>query len=127
MTEPSSPDQPTPIGLVLEVDPELRKTLAQRAGGRVLVIDAFRSWQCGTWIGDVTVEWWASAPGPDFAVVDAVEGVPVFVHRRLVRILAAARPRLRRGLLPFFGTVALELERPELWIDYLDRPGAWQP
>ena len=111
----------------LRLGPSLEGRLGPMSAGRVLVIDAFRSWQCGTWIGDLTVEWWLTRPGDSFVSVAQLEGVPVLVHRRLVRILEAADATLVRSRLPFFGGVHLELARPELWIDYLDRPIAWRP
>ncbi len=111
----------------LRLAASLEGRLAEIGEGRVLVIDAYRSWQCGTWIGDLTVEWWLKRPGDNFVVVAHFEGVPILVHRRLVRILEAADATLVRSRLPFFGSVHLELARPELWIDYLDRPMAWRP
>ena len=97
------------------------------ADDRVLVIDAYRSWSCGTWVGDLTAEWWSKQPGDSFIAVAQLEGVPVLVHRRLVRIFEAAGATLVRSRLPFFGGVHVELARPELWLDYLDRPIAWRP
>ena len=111
----------------LSLAPSLEGRFSGMAEGRVLAIDAYRSWQCGTWIGDLTVEWWRKRPADNFIVVAQFEGVPVLVHRRLVRILEAADATLVRSKLPLFGGVRLELARPELWIDYLDRPIAWRP
>jgi hypothetical protein len=111
----------------LSLASSLEGKLAGIADDRVLVIDAYRSWHCGTWIGDLTVEWWRQRPGDNFVAIAELEGVPVLVHQRLVRILDAAGATLVRSRLPFFGAVHLELARPELWLDYLDRPIAWRP
>ena len=91
----------------------------------MLVIDSFRTWSCGTWVGDLTVEWWRSAPGDDFVEAAAIEGVAVFIRRRLARVLEAAGVTIARNRLPLFGGLRVELDRPELWIDYLDRPRVW--
>lgn len=111
--------------MIIRLDPSLVGRLAERADGRVLVIDAFRSWQCGTWIGDLTAEWWRSSPDDPFVAAPALEGVPVYVHRRLVRLLETAGASVVRSRLPFFGGLGVTLDRPELWIDYLDRPLDW--
>lgn len=111
----------------LSLGSSLEGRLAGMADGRVLVIDAYRSWSCGTWVGDLTAEWRAKQPGDEFVAVAQLEGVPVLVHRRLVRVLEAAGATLVRSRLPFFGGIHLELARPELWFDYLDRPIAWRP
>ncbi len=111
----------------VRLDPSLLGTFAERAAGRALVIDAFRSWQCGTWIGDLTAEWWRTAPDDPFVALTPLEGVPVYAHRRLVRLLEAAGACVVRSRLAFLGRLRLTLDRPELWIDYLDRPVAWAP
>jgi hypothetical protein len=111
----------------LSLASSLEGKLAGIAEERVLVIDAYRSWSCGTWIGDLTAEWWRQRPGDNFVEAAQLEGVPVLVHRRLARILEAAGATLVSSRLPFFGGVHLELARPELWLDYLDRPIAWRP
>ncbi len=54
-------------------------------------------------------------------------GVIVFVRERLVRLLDAAGATVARGRLSFSAGLRIELDRAELWIDYLDRPLAWVP
>jgi hypothetical protein len=107
------------------VDPSLAGSLAARADGRVIVIGCFRSWQCGTWVGDITVDWRWERPGEAYAEAVPVEGVQLFVDRRVAPVLELADPTLTRARLPFFGGLAVELGRPELWIDWLDRPGSF--
>ena len=107
------------------LDPALRSSLSERSGGQVLVIDAFRSWQCGTWIGDLTVKWRDAEPGPEFAELAPLEGIRLFANRRLLRLLRDGGATLRRGRLPFRGGLTLTLDHPELWIDYLDRPSSF--
>lgn len=106
------------------VEPALRASLAALGEGRLIAIDSFRSWQCGTWIGDLTVEWRAAAPGADFVECAPIEGVRVFANRRLLRLLDEAGPVLRRSGLPFQRGLGISLARGELWIDYLDHPSS---
>lgn len=111
----------------IRLDPSLEGSLVGRADGRVLVIDDFRSWSCGTWIGDLTIGWSRTPPGDRFVELAPLEGVPVFTRRRLIRLLDAAGPTVTRSHAPLFGGLRIGLDRPELWIDYLDRPQAWGP
>lgn len=118
---------PIPRSLVpIGIDATLRGSLARRAAGRDLVIDAFRSWQCGTWVGDLTAEWRRGRPGDDYAELEPIEGVRVHVRRRLLGLLHAAGPTIVASRIPLLGGLAVSLERPELWIDYLDRPSAFE-
>ena len=112
--------------LAVGIDPAIRGSLARRAAGRHLVVDGSRSWQCGTWIGDLTVQWWRREPGGDYAALQPLEGVRVFARRRLLGLLRLAGPTLVASRLPIWGGLAITLERPELWIDYLDRPSAFE-
>jgi len=112
----------TPAIVSVGVEPDLRASLAFLAAGRLIAIDSFRSWHCGTWIGDLTVQWRAAEPGLDFAELAPLEGVRIFAHRRLLRLLHEAGPVLRRGGLPFHRGLGISLTRGELWIDYLDHP-----
>ncbi len=111
----------------LRLDPSILTSRAKRSDHRLLVIDSYRTWCCGTWVGDLTVEWRASPPGGSFVAVAPVEGVAVFVRERLVRLLDAAGATVARSRLPFSAGLRIELDRAELWIDYLDRPLAWVP
>ena len=120
--------RPAPIPrsvLALGIDHSLRGSLARRAAGRHIVIDGFRSWRCGTWVGDVTVEWRRRERGEDFAALEPLEGVRVFAKRELLGLLRLAGPTLVPSRLPILGGLAMTLEQPELWIDFLDRPSAF--
>lgn len=107
------------------VDRALRSSLPALAAGRSLVIDSFRLWQCGTWVGDLTVEWWAAEPGPEFAELASLDGVRLFANRRLLRLLRDGEAMLRRGRLPFRRGLAVTLEHGELWIDFLEHPSSF--
>jgi len=88
----------------------------------MLVIDAYRTWNCGTWIGDVTASWSAGVPRGDFVAAEPVDGVPVVVRSTLTDLLDRAGASVQpAGFLRRDG-VRVELDRPELWIDWLDHP-----
>jgi hypothetical protein len=107
----------------LGVEPTLRTSLAQIANGRVLVIDYFASRRCSVVIGDLTGDFEDTPPAPGFVELANIEGVRVFAEARLLAVLVDAGSTLRLGGLPFARHVAVELDRPERWIDFLDRPG----
>ena len=109
--------------LSIGVDPALRARLARLAAGRVLVIDYFASRRCSVVIGDLTGGFEARPPGSGYTELAGIEGVRVFVESRLLPTLEAAGPTLRLGGPPFARHLAVELEQPERWIDFLDGPG----
>ena len=109
----------------LRLDRSLEGSLAAQAAGRVIVIDAYRNWSCGTWIGDVTARWERTAPDRGFVMVASVDGVPVAVNEAVLGLLDAAGPTLRGGGRFRRNGLRVELDRPELWIDYLNRPATF--
>ena len=111
----------------VEVNTALRSSLRRLAAGRILVIDSFRSWCCGTWIGDLTVEWWTTEPDTEFVELAPIEGIRLFAKRRLLGLIGDAGVVLRWGRFSFRRGLAVELRRPELWIDYLDHPARFDP
>lgn len=111
--------------VVVGIEPSLRSSLAEQACGRSLVIDSYRSWQCGTWIGDLTVGWARVDLGPDYVELAPLDGVRLFADRRLLGFLRAAGPVVRLGGLPFRRRLGIDLERPDLWIDYLEHPASF--
>jgi len=104
------------------LDPSLRGHLAGLASGRVLVVDYFASRRCSVVIGDLTCELRAGPPAGDFAELAAIEGVRLFVEQRLLAMMADAGPSLRVVGPPFMRHLAVELEEPERWIDFLEGP-----
>jgi hypothetical protein len=105
------------------LDPSLRASLGSLAAGRVLVLDYFASRRCSVVIGDLTCELRAAPPAGDFVELAPIQGVRLFVEQRLLAILADAGPSLRLAGPPFARHLAVELEEPERWIDFLDGPG----
>ena len=111
----------------LRLDRSLQGSLAARAAGRIVVIDAYRTWNCGTWVGDLTAKLADAAPGDGFTELAPVDGVPAYANAGVVRLLDTAGASLH-AVGRFRGSgLRVELDRPELWIDYLEHPGAWAP
>jgi hypothetical protein len=107
----------------LGVEPTLRGSLAQLANGRVLVLDYFASRRCNIVIGDLTGDFEDTPPGMGYVELASIESVPVFAESRLLAVLGDAGTTLRWGGPPFARHLALELDRPERWIDFLEGPG----
>jgi hypothetical protein len=105
------------------VELDLRGTLAQRARGGVVVVDYFATKRCSVAVGDVTASFRSDVPRAAFVELAAVEGVRVFVEERLLDTLAEAGPTLRLSGPPFARHLSVSLDRPELWINFLGRPG----
>jgi hypothetical protein len=107
----------------LGVEPTLRGLLAQMANGRVIVIDYFASRRCSVVIGDLTGDFRDTPPGRGYVELSSVEGVRVFAESRLLAVFGEAGSSLRLGGPPFARHLALDLDRPERWIDFLEGPG----
>jgi hypothetical protein len=107
----------------LGVEPMLRGSLARLADGRALVIDYFASQRCSVVIGDLTCDFRAMPSDPGYLEMASIEGVRVFAESRLLAILGDAGASLRSAGPPFARHLAVELDRPERWIDFLERPG----
>ena len=108
------------------LDRSLEGSLAARAAGRVIVIDAYRNWNCGTWIGDLTARFGAEPPDGGFVEAEPVEGVRVLVRANLARLLGEAGASLHGGGLFRRSGLRVQLDRPELWISWLEQPTAWR-
>ncbi len=107
----------------LGVEPALRGSLAQLADGRMIVIDYFASQRCNVVIGDLTGDFGRARPGPGYVELAGIEGVRVFVEERLLPVLRDGGPSLCMAGPPFARHLSVHLDRPELWIDFLERPG----
>jgi hypothetical protein len=107
------------------VDVRLRPSLAERAAGRALVIDYFASRRCGVVVGDLTAGFVGQPPAArNYAELASIEGVPVFAHRLLLSLLRDAQPGLIEAGPVFARHLAVRLEQPERWLDFLEQPGA---
>jgi hypothetical protein len=108
----------SPIGIPM--DRELRGCIERFAGQRPLVIDYYASRSRGFTVGDLTVEFASGPLEPCYVELKPIAGVRVLAHRRLVHLLSdGAELRLTR--LPFAPRIAVWLERPERWLDFLER------
>ncbi len=107
----------------LSVEPSLRGSLAHLANGRAIVIDYFASRRCSVVIGDLTADFWEIPPGAGFVEVGSLEGVRVFAEPRLLAVLADTASSLRLSGPPFARHLAIDLDPPERWIDFLEGPG----
>jgi hypothetical protein len=74
-------------------------------------------------IGDLTGDFKETPPGPGYVELASIEGVRVFAEARLLTILDDAGPSLRLSGFPFARHLAVDLDRPERWIDFLEGPG----
>lgn len=109
--------------MTIRLAPSLSGALAARSSGRLVIIDAYRQWSCGAWIGDLTAGWVDRSPGAGYVASDPIEGVPVFVRSSLAHLLEAAGPSLAPSGVIRRDGLRIELERPELWLDWLAYPG----
>jgi hypothetical protein len=109
----------------LGVEPNLRGSLPRLAHGRVVIVDYFasRTRRCRVVIGDLTGAFRDSPPGPGYVEFASIEGVRIFVESRLLTLFEDAGPSLRLAGPSFARHLAVDLDRPESWIDFLERPG----
>ena len=123
------PGAPIPRSIVtIGLAAGLRGRLAALARGRTLAIGFYASRCCtSVAVGDLTVSWVEGAPPPGSVALAPVEGVPLVTDGRLVELLRDGGPTLILGGPVFARHLALRLDRPELWIDFLARPGAIRP
>ncbi len=105
----------------LGVVPAFRGSIAQFASGRVVVIDYFASRRCSIVIGDLPVDFEVTPPGRGYVELASIKSVRVFAASRLLGILDAGSS-LRLGGPPFARHLAVDLDRPERWIDFLEAP-----
>ena len=105
------------------VEPSLRGSLAHLANGRAIVIDYFASRRCSVVIGDLTADFGEIPPAAGYVEVGSVEEVRVFAESRLLAVLADTQSCLRLSGPPFARHLALDLDPPERWIEFLEGPG----
>ena len=110
---------------------ELRATFAELAAGRTLAIGYFTSRLCGSiLIGDIDLEWLEAEPGgrvslpAGFVALAPLESVALVVDERLLEVLATAGPTIVQADGPFRRGLAIRLDAPEAWLDFLESPGA---
>jgi hypothetical protein len=109
--------------IAVGVDAGLRGRLGGVVRDGVVVLDYFTSRRCNVTIGDLTAAVRQVELGPAFAELAPIEGVRIFAERRLLPVLRIAGPGLRLTRGPFGGRLSVTLDRPELWLDFLENPG----
>lgn len=105
------------------VEPSLRRELATRAHGGMLILDYFASRRCSVVIGDLTAKFLPQPLGARYVELASIDGIRVFAAERLLPLLAAAGPTLRLAGPRFARHLALWLDAPERWIEFLEQPG----
>ena len=80
--------------------------------------------RCGVVSGDLTAAFRDETCGEPLLEAAPTVGVRIAVDARLRDVLEAGGPTLRLTGPRFRRRLAIELERPELWLDFLSRPGA---
>src|ERR1700730_14971701 len=102
------------------VEPPLRSSLAERANGRVLVIDYFASRRCSVVIGVLTASFGGEPSAPGYVELAPIASVRVFAEARLLPVLSDAGPTLVLGGPSFARHLSVELGQPERWLDFLE-------
>jgi len=107
----------------ISIAPTLRDQLAAMAAGRALVIHYFAGARCGSVVGDLTATFRPVPADAAYVQVAAVEGVRVFAESRLLPLFEDGGAGIRLAGPRFARHLAVSLERPERWLDFLERPG----
>lgn len=105
------------------VEPRLRPELVTRAHGGVLILDYFASRRCSVVIGDLTATFRPQPLGERYVELASIDGIRVFAAERLMPLLADAGPTLRLAGPRIALHLALWLDAPERWIEFLEQPG----
>jgi hypothetical protein len=88
------------------------------AGGRPIVIDHFASRRCGYTIGDLRVRIGADLEETNVIEATTPDGVRVVVERDIVGVFDSGA-ELRLAGPPFARHLAISLDAPETWLDFL--------
>jgi hypothetical protein len=72
----------------VEVEPQLRRGLANRARGRPVVIDYYASRRCGLTVGDLTITFATRPLKGRYIELVPIDGVKVLAEERLVHLLS---------------------------------------
>jgi hypothetical protein len=105
--------------IALTVERGLRGRLVELGQGQALVIDYYSSWHRGFAVGDLTVRFGEPKAEPRYVALEPLEGVNVLAERSLLGLLDGAT--IREAGLPFARHLAISLERPEMWIEFLQQ------
>jgi hypothetical protein len=107
----------------VRVEASLASRLAELSHGRGLLIDYYASRRCGVTIGDLNATFIALPPGQDYTELEPIGDMQVFAERSLLGVLAAG-VEVRFGGPAFAQHLALTIDEPDRWLDFLGRhPG----
>ena len=107
----------------IKAAPALRAQLPDLAAGRALVIDYFATARCCVVVGDITADFRPQPPSETHVRLEDVDGIPVFAERRLISLLDESAPTLDVRRWPIGRRLTVRLDRPEKWLEFLERPG----
>jgi hypothetical protein len=102
----------------IRVRDEIAARVEDLAAGRPLVIDHFASRRCGITIGDLRARFGADLGDTRVDEAEPIGKVPVLIERELVALLGAGSS-LRMVGPGFAPRLAVALDRPEAWLDFL--------
>ena len=109
----------------LGIEPDLRADLPAWAQRRPLVIDWFASRRCSVTVGDLTARFADGQLEPRYIELLPIGPVRVVAERSLLSLLAEGAS-LRRAGPALLHHLAVDLDNPEHWIDFLDcHPSRW--
>jgi len=108
---------PAPPPAAVDATPGLLARLPELARGRAIVIDHFASRRCGVTIGDLRVRFGTDLGDTETADLRPLGGVAVRAEAELLSLLDGAELRLAGPA--FVPRLALDLRRPEAWLDFL--------
>ena len=115
--------------IAIGLDPDLRPSFAERAGGRTLAIGYYASRMCGNiLVGDLQLEWLHEGAAGDtrlpagFIALAPIEGVGIAADERLLELLASSGATIGESGPPFARGLNLRLDDAAAWLDFLDSP-----
>jgi hypothetical protein len=74
-------------------------------------------------VGDITADFGPQPAAETYVKLADLDGVPVFAEGRLVPLLEQTATSLDLRRLPFGRHLRVTLDRPERWLEFLERPG----
>jgi Flp pilus assembly secretin CpaC len=105
--------------VTVRIDPSQAARLADLAGERPLVIDHYASRRCGVTIGDLRARFETPPHGADVVELDAIGSVRILAEPALLELLGSGAS-LRLGGSFSIAKVGVELDHPELWLEFLE-------
>lgn len=105
--------------VTIRIDPSHASRLADLVGDRPLVIDHYASRRCGVTIGDLRVRVETPPLGAEFVELDPIGSVRILAEPALLQLLGSGASLRFGGSFPM-AKVRIDLDRPELWLEFLE-------